>query len=179
MLFWRIALGLVLSLGAGMAAGHPICRNADWYRIGTTDGAKGAPASRIGWYRKNCGHLAVVPDAPVWEQGRKAGMKTYCRPENAYLVGRAGRQIGPVCGAVALKKMRAAFEHGRQYHEIGKEIRVLEWQLADARGEMNAAWLGSNRATMIDLMFLRPEVFRLENQLRDLRKKRRAFAHWQ
>ena len=79
------------------------CIAADWYSIGTEDGAKGYPLTRIGNYRKDCAEVGIAPDAEQYNQGRLVGLEQFCTYERGYSEGKRGASNRKVCPAGQLE----------------------------------------------------------------------------
>ncbi len=70
------------------------CLTADWRTVGFHDGAAGHPADGIDAHRQACAEYGVVPNPDRHLDGRKSGLKEYCRAVRGYQEGLAGRPYG-------------------------------------------------------------------------------------
>lgn len=108
------------------------CRHADWLAKGQADGAKGALPDYIIRHNQACVRAGVTPDKTTWEKGRQEGLKNYCTATTAYIVGREGHYLSPVCGFVGRAKL---IEIEQRYQE-GRRMYRIQRQLDDMRREM-------------------------------------------
>jgi hypothetical protein len=102
------------------------CRQGDWRGIGYVDGTEGRLETHIQRHAEACAALGITPDVVRWREGRTEGLRLYCRPEQAYLIGRDGGALNPVCQGHDLDALAAAYERGRRYYDLGVEIDQLE-----------------------------------------------------
>jgi len=105
------------------------CQVADWHLIGYQDGVLGKPASTIGDYRKDCAKHAVVPDLAAWQAGRAEGLEEYCKPDNAFRLGRSGHAYPAVCPEPVAAPYREAYEDGRAIFLARSEVRDTHEQI--------------------------------------------------
>lgn len=92
------------------------CMVADWRLIGYQDGVAGKSASAVGSYRKDCAEHAVVPDLDAYQAGRIEGLQEYCKVDNGYQLGRAGKGYATVCPADLEPGFRLAYNEGREIY---------------------------------------------------------------
>ncbi len=92
------------------------CMVADWRLIGYQDGVAGKSASTVGTYRKDCAEHAVVPDLDAYQAGRIEGLQEYCKVDNGYQLGRAGKGYATVCPADLEPGFRLAYNEGREIY---------------------------------------------------------------
>ena len=90
------------------------CRIGDWSAIGYRDGANGQLISYINEHREACAEYGVTPDVEVWARARLDGLQEYCTAENAYDIGRRGRDFSPVC-TTNREGLRLAHLYGQRY----------------------------------------------------------------
>ena len=74
---------LVLVLSACATLSKNECLNADWYHLGTQDGAAGYPQGRLLEHYEACAEYGIRPDDTKYLTGRSDGLVTYCQPANA------------------------------------------------------------------------------------------------
>ena len=120
---------LVLLLQGCATLDKDQCQVADWRLIGYQDGVLGKPASTIGKYRKDCAKHAVVPDLDAWQAGRAQGLEEYCKPDNAFRLGRSGHAFPVVCPDPATATLRAAYEDGRDIYLARSEVKDTHAQI--------------------------------------------------
>ena len=92
------------------------CVVADWRLIGYQDGVAGKSAAAVGTYRKDCAEYAVVPDLDAYQAGRIEGLQEYCKVDNGYRLGRAGKGYATVCPADLEPGFRLAYNEGREIY---------------------------------------------------------------
>ena len=77
-----LLLALVVSGCASMNKEE--CLTADWRTVGFHDGAAGHTADGIDAHRQACAEYGVVPNLDRYLDGRKSGLKEYCRAARGY-----------------------------------------------------------------------------------------------
>jgi hypothetical protein len=92
------------------------CMLADWRLIGYQDGVSGKSAAAVGEYREDCAKHAVVPDLDAYRAGREEGLQQYCKADNGYRLGNAGRGLAAVCPTVLEDDFRDAYNAGRKLY---------------------------------------------------------------
>ena len=108
---------LLLALLQGCASlGKDECMLADWRLIGYEDGVAGKSATAVGEYRKDCAKHAVVPDLALYRAGREEGLLQYCKADNGYRLGNAGRGLAAVCPTALQGDFREAYNAGRKLY---------------------------------------------------------------
>lgn len=140
-----LLVGAVSSLVlSGCATLSPAeCQTTNWQALGKTDGARGALPSYIQKHTQACRKIGVTPHLAQWEAGRKEGLKDYCTEFNAYVVGRDGRALSPVCGFVGREKlmqMEQRFEEGRRVYRLERQIDDLRRDMYDHDRYDNWCW---------------------------------------
>lgn len=142
------------------------CRSGNWHDIGLRDGAAGRSADFIIQHAKACNRHGIAPKASPWRKGRKAGLKHYCTPANAYEIGQKGRPLNPVCTA-DLDALQTANARGRSWHRISQEIRQVKSEISDINAELAARPLDDpGRASLISQRsFLRLDLLSLRGRL--------------
>jgi len=92
------------------------CMLADWRLIGYQDGVAGKSATVVGEYREDCAKHAVVPDLDAYRAGRGEGLQQYCKADNGYRLGNAGRGLPAVCPMALEGAFRDAYNAGRKLY---------------------------------------------------------------
>ena len=92
------------------------CMLADWRLIGYQDGVAGKSAAAVGEYREDCAKHAVVPDLDAYRAGREEGLQQYCKADNGYRLGNAGRGLAAVCPTALEDDFRDAYNAGRKLY---------------------------------------------------------------
>ena len=161
------------------------CKVADWRLIGYQDGVAGKSAATIGTYRKDCAEYAVVPDLDAYQVGRAEGLQEYCKADNGYRLGHAGKGYATVCPAGLEPEFRAAYNEGREIYiarSIVKRTRgrmqQLQHDLSDLENEKQykladlvSEGLSANQRVMIlyDLSELEKDKDSIEDEMAVLR----------
>jgi hypothetical protein len=150
------------------------CSNTDWYAVGLDDGRAGHPADRIAHHRKACAKLGIEPDELRYLQGRRDGMGEYCRPDNAFREGLAGRDYQGGCEGGFARNHRAAHNVATLRREVEANGSAIGWREAEIRGNSASEDRKANlRAEVRDLErkreTLRSQLQRAEQELQRLR----------
>ena len=160
------------------------CMLADWRLIGYEDGVAGKPATAVGKYRKDCAKHAVVPDLDAYRTGREEGLLQYCKADNGYRLGNAGRSMAAVCPAALEGDFRDAYNTGRKLYlarsavnktrsrinERKQTLSTLEKNKASKLAALISDGLKADQRVMIlyDLKELQTEVSTVEDEIADL-----------
>ena len=150
------------------------CTNTDWYALGLEDGRAGHPAERIAQHRKACAKLEIEPDELRYLQGRRDGIDEYCRADNAFREGLAGRDYQGGCNAAFARNHRAAHEVASLRREVEANRSAIGWREAEIRGSSASDARKDNlRNEVRDLSRtrerLRQQLQRAEQELQRLR----------
>ncbi len=169
-LFGLLALPLLMAtllvLSACASISEEECLAADWYSIGTEDGAKGYPLTRIGNYRKDCAEVGIAPDAEQYNQGRLVGLEQFCTYERGYSEGKRGASNRKVCPAGQLEAdFTEGYMAGRYVYDINKQIRSLERELSQVRSEIAGIEAGIEGNYYIEEDGTKRDLTKLERQL--------------
>ncbi|UPH71714.1 DUF2799 domain-containing protein [Abyssibius alkaniclasticus] len=168
----RFATGF-LTLAFGLSACASLtpqqCATGNWAEIGFADGAAGRAPSYINAHRDACGELGITPDLAAWTSGRNAGLVQYCSPENAYRLGRDGRDVSPVCTPQQRDNMRYAYNWGLDYYEFEQEIDDARRDISRLRAEIQTILLNPT-PTPEELLLIEQLEARISNKQRDIRR---------
>ena len=131
----QLALGLSVFGSIYLLAGCATlskqeCLVGDWQAIGYNDGVAGYHSDRLASHTKACAKASVAPDYQAWERGRKLGLQQYCTINNAYNIGRRGRQLNNVCPITMANTLQSANQKGLDYYtldsQLDKDSRLLD-----------------------------------------------------
>lgn len=114
------------------------CLSADWRTVGFHDAAAGRAADTIGDHREACAEYGVTPNLDRYLDGRKAGLKEYCRASRGYQEGLAGRSYGGVCPDNLEKTFKEGYEAGRRIFDIEDQARDQERALREKERQLKA-----------------------------------------
>ena len=160
------------------------CMLADWRLIGYQDGVAGKSATVVGEYREDCAKHAVVPDLDAYRAGREEGLQQYCKADNGYRLGNAGRGLPAICPAALADDFRDAYHAGRELYlarsavnkthsRINNQKQALS-NLEKSRAEKLAALIAdglkADQRVMIlyDLNELQQEIDSIEDEIVEL-----------
>jgi hypothetical protein len=149
------------------------CAAADWRQLGYQDGATGRSAGHFAIRQQLCANYGYEANAEAYNAGHGEGIRTFCRPEQAYRLGEEGRSIGAVCPPETQALFADAYNEGRRLYLARSEwesaestIRSLFSQREDLLRKLNANELGLARsATPEEKARHESEVLRLRNEL--------------
>lgn len=163
-----LAISPVVLLMSCASLNEEACRSGDWATIGYNDGVRGRAEGYINEHRETCGEYGITPNTSVWLRGRIEGLKQYCTQDNAYSVGRNGRDLNNVCPAYQVSDLRLANFFGLRYYEIDQEIDALTEEVSEIQFILATQFKGE----------LTPEQLQLQNfylsQLIDTRENLHA-----
>ena len=126
-----------LSLFGGCATmSEQECMISDWRTIGFEDGTRGYTADRIGSYRQACSEHGVTPDLAEYREGRREGLEEFCRPQNGFNVGSAGRSYAGVCPPDHEADFLAAYNEGRRLHDLRSRVNSANSRIASLNSEI-------------------------------------------
>jgi len=120
------------------------CMLADWRLIGYQDGVAGKSATVVGEYREDCAKHAVVPDLDAYRAGREEGLQQYCKADNGYRLGNAGRGLPAVCPMALEGAFRAAYNAGRKLYLARSAVNKTHARIDDRKQMLST--LEDNRA---------------------------------
>ena len=131
----RFRLALLL-LPAALLSGcasltHEQCLRGDWRQIGHADGSAGASAYLINDHAKACAEVGVRPNLDEYLRGREQGFELYCRPQNAFAIGRSGAAHN---ADECPESMKPAFY---TEYERGHQVYLVESELAQRRARID------------------------------------------
>jgi hypothetical protein len=115
------------------------CQTADWRTVGFHDAAAGRTADTINDHRQACAEYGVAPNLDRYLEGRKAGLKEYCRASRGYQEGLSGHEYGGVCPSNLEKDFKAGYEAGRRIFAIEDQARDQERALRDRERQLKTA----------------------------------------
>ena len=175
MLRWLLPIAVAaITAGCATSGVDERCTNTDWYALGLDDGRAGHPAERIAQHRKACAKLGIEPDELRYLQGRRDGIGDYCRADNAFREGLAGRDYQGGCDAAFARNHRAAHEVATLRKEVEANRSAIGWREAEIRGNSASDARKDNlRKEVRDLErgreVLRAQLQRAEQELQRLR----------
>lgn len=99
---------------------------ADWRDVGQRDGMEGKPVTLLSARATACAESNVRVDNAAYLKGREAGLKTFCRFENAVQIGLNGGNYEGVCPAQIDREFRRRFEIGHNVHVARAEVARID-----------------------------------------------------
>ena len=124
---------ITLALSGCATMNEQQCLVSDWRSVGFEDGALGRPAETIGKYRQACTKHGVSPDLELYRSGHADGVESFCQPVKGFNYGRSGATYRGVCPADLEYGFLAAYNDGRQLHELEVSVRSADSQIAQRK----------------------------------------------
>lgn len=106
------------------------CLVTDWRTVGFEDGSLGRPVESISGYRQACAKHGVAPDLESYRSGHADGVQNFCQPVKGFNYGRSGATYRGVCPADLEYGFMAAYNEGRQLHDLEAAVRTTDAQIA-------------------------------------------------
>ena len=132
-LFMVVMLGGAVALLSGCATmSEDQCLAGDWGGKGYQDGLNGYQGSRLDDHAKACGKVGVSPNPDAYFSAREQGLRTYCRWENGFKVGRSGSSYGGVCSPDEEHDFLTAYEDGLVIHAAESALSNAESNVRSA-----------------------------------------------
>ena len=124
----KVSCGLALAmLMASCATMSPEeCQLAQWHEVGQRDGARGEPLSLLSSRVEDCAKVNVVVDTQAYNDGRTAGLGSYCRIENAVPVGLSGATYAGVCPPSVEPAFVYRYQVARAVYVLRNEVKSLD-----------------------------------------------------
>lgn len=147
------------------------CMVGDWQAIGYNDGVAGYDSNRLAAHTKACAKASIAPDYLAWERGRTLGLKKYCTVNNAYNLGKRGRQLNHVCPIASAPLLQQANQQGHDYYTLDRQLNTDKRLLKSYQTELsqlkNGAMLDfvTEKEARARLLFLSDEVHQLKSRI--------------
>jgi len=124
----RIAsvLLIALSLASCATMSPEECRFANWNDVGLRDGLDGKPLTLLNARVSDCADANVRVDGNAYLKGREAGLRNYCRLENAAPLGLNGGSYEGVCPAQIDGEFRRRYQIGYNVYASHAEVERIE-----------------------------------------------------
>lgn len=173
-------LGGVFLLSSCATLSKQECLIADWQAIGYNDGVAGYQSERLASHTKACAKASVAPDYLAWERGRELGLKQYCTTNNAYNVGRRGRQLNNVCPIALANTLQIANQKGLDYYalnsQLDKDKRLIEAYQEEFDKLENGAMLdfANEKEARARLLSLADELRKTKSRMNTTQKRLEA-----
>ncbi len=158
-------LTLMLVAGCGTLSKDE-CATADWRQIGEGDGASGQQNHYLDQHRKSCRKHGIAVDPESYYDGRREGLRRFCRTDQGYALGLDGDEYFGVCPQDRAREFQHSYVKGLalkqdqleiQYQQANNELstRRLERALLSKRGDNEALdeaieELQSKRQSLLD-----------------------------
>lgn len=136
----RMSAILALSMGYTILIGCTTlskqhCLTGNWQTIGFNDGINGRTSEQLSTYNKTCAKAGIAPNYQAWELGYQLGLKRYCTKDNAYRIGRQGRQLSTTCAVEITPELMQVNLDGRRYYGLNKQLKIEKKYLKIYRDE--------------------------------------------
>lgn len=119
-------------LGSCATMSEDQCLAGDWGGKGYQDGLNGRAPERLDDHAKACAKYGITPNPQAYYSAREQGLRTYCRWENGFRVGRAGSTYSGVCTPAEERDFLPAYEDGVRVYQA-------ERVLSDAESNVRSA----------------------------------------
>lgn len=116
------------------------CKSGNWEMIGQQDGAKGLNSSRVLKHQEACSEYGISVDNALYNKGYDRGVVTFCTKENGFNTGRNGKTNPRVCPTKLQSAFDKAYNEGRKYYLLEKEIKELEDQIDKVNIEIDETY---------------------------------------
>jgi hypothetical protein len=120
------ALLVALSLASCATMSPEECRYANWSDVGLRDGLEGRPLALLGTRVSDCAESGVRADSAAYLKGRDAGLRDYCRIDNAVPLGLNGGRYEGVCPPQIDAEFRPRFQLGYAVYAAQSEVVRLD-----------------------------------------------------
>lgn len=136
-IFYTVCLGLCyLSITSCATLSKQECLQGNWQAIGYKDGTAGRYPTYISNHQKACAKANIIANQPLWEQGRKQGLKQYCTQPNAFQLGTRGINLNKVCPANVTAKLQSINQTGLNQFKIANTIKKDEQKIKDYQSQL-------------------------------------------
>ncbi len=172
----KLAIASLLSIGLANCAtmSKDDCLTADWERVGYQDGTRGHTASRVESHAKACSKHGISPDLDLYRKGRAEGLKEYCRPDNGFREGLAGRDYRGVCPEDMRDDFLYAWQDGQTVYKARRRVEKLRDFISSHLSELHEikelidekkAWLVEAQGTPSERAKVLEEIEDLSNEV--------------
>jgi hypothetical protein len=120
------ALLIALSLASCATMSPEQCKFANWSDIGMRDGLDGKPLALFSARANDCAENGIRADNVAYLKGRDAGLRNYCRVENAAQLGLNGGNYEGVCPPQIDREFRRRFEIGHNVYASRAEVARID-----------------------------------------------------
>jgi len=165
-------LGSIYLLAGCATLSKQECLVGDWQAIGYNDGVAGHYSDRLASHTEACAKANVTPNYQAWERGRKLGLQQYCTINNAYNIGRRGRQLNNVCPITMANTLQVANQKGLDYYtldsQLDKDNRFLDTYQSEFDKLENGDMLdfANEKEARARLLFLSDEIRDTKRRIR-------------
>jgi hypothetical protein len=119
----------VISVSGCTTLSAPECQEADWYRVGFTDGARGQTDKVFAEYVNSCSAYYLDPDEEEYRKGYEEGIKQYCQYKNGEALGQLNRLYKEVCPSGMQREIKSGYQSGKAIYDLRQQIEKDEKQL--------------------------------------------------
>ncbi|NIW23465.1 MAG: DUF2799 domain-containing protein [Gammaproteobacteria bacterium] len=164
---------ITLALSGCATMNEQQCLVSDWRSVGFEDGARGRPVETIGSYRQACTKHGVSPDLESYRSGHAEGVESFCQPVKGFNYGRSGTAYRGVCPADLEYSFLAAYNEGRQLHQLEAALRTADSQIAQRKRALESirAEIADTEAALIAEGVSAPDRIILLNETKELARE--------
>lgn len=126
-----------LALGGCAALSEEECRITNWYDLGSLDGKKGLPyESQLKEYTQACLKAGIQPQRDFYIVGWGRGVASYCAPDQAYSLGRSGKDYSDVCTGDSQRLFLVNHRNGYKVYSAERKIADNEKEIKDIKDKI-------------------------------------------
>ena len=102
------------------------CQRANWQEIGVNDGLSGEPMATLDDRIGICSKAGIAVDTGRYVTGREQGLQTYCRLDNAVVLGLRGAFYAGACPPMIDSQFRRRYDLGYAVFQARSELSSLD-----------------------------------------------------
>ena len=126
-----LLLTLLGSMAGCASLSKDQCLNGNWQQIGFADGTRGLPPDQLNEHAKACSEYGVQANFEQYMLGRSRGLITYCQPQNAFNIGRAGHgENMAACPPNMQDAFLFEFRRGGEINQMESELEALRSRIS-------------------------------------------------
>ena len=164
-----LAAGALLSGCGSSEKNSLVCNSVDWFEIGRIDGSKGLPQSNLDMHKQRCSGELPAAKEMLYLNGRKTGLTSYCTPQNAWELGKTGKDYRGVCSSLNEELFLKKYRQGKKLYEmqmrsstLGTEIQTLLEDVDSADSETLAELKARIKKRQSNKLFLEKQISELK-----------------
>ena len=157
------------------------CETADWRALGFEDGSQGLQLEQLRKRMEACSKHGLEVSDNEYQIGYAEGIAEFCTPLGGLEAGEAGKQYNAVCPATTEADFLAAYEKGKEYHDMkSRHERAHDdyWDLVEEIDENSAeiADMKEELDSISDCDEYNKQVKEINRLVSENNKKRRSLS---